>query len=58
MNHTETYTRPKTLLRPEFFRNKRPADPSRKRLADPTWKPQPTSLSRDELRRLVVEILG
>ncbi len=26
--------------------------------ADPNWKPQPCGLSRDELRRIVAEILG
>ena len=40
----------KILPRPAFRKTKRPND-----LA---WKPQPCGLSREELRRLVADILG
>jgi hypothetical protein len=42
-----------TQLRPDTTNNTTPTQKS-----DPNWKPQPCGLSREELRKIVAEILG
>lgn len=53
--HKNTETKPaQARARPEILR-KNAIVPLR---ADPNWKPEPCGLSREELRRIVAEILG
>jgi hypothetical protein len=53
--HNNIETKPvEARARPEILR-KNAIVPLR---ADPNWKPEPCGLSREELRKIVAEILG
>jgi hypothetical protein len=45
-------------LKPSIKTLPQPAPRKAKRPQDLSWKPQPCGLSREELRRLVADILG